>query len=192
MLPDNVWSVEEHRSRTRRRREEKMNNERIAFTSGDGEKRSDDARTRPTHSPAAAGVGGARGVHFRYTPAAGADWRLVAVDPARGEAAAEHRNTRGLGKRERESTPPPPVATHDLRGHTRTHTGRSTTWYDRETTTPRDRRFRFGGFSSGEKISSHTRVDYRPNTVPGRRDNIILILFYTDHRRSFTAFFLAL
>lgn len=46
---------------------------------------------------------------------------------------------RGLGKRERESTPPLPVATHDLRGHTRTHTGRSTTWYDRATTTARPR-----------------------------------------------------
>jgi len=90
-----------------------------------------------------------------------------------------HAIIRGLGKRERESTPPPPVATHDIRGHTRTHTGRSTTRYDRETTTPRDRRFRFGGFSYGEKISSKsvTLVSTTGQTpVPDDGDNINIIL----------------
>jgi len=110
-------------------------------------------------------------------------WSVGGGGPCAG-CGGGHTIIRGLGKRERESTPPPPVATHDLRGHTRTHTGRSTTWYDRETTTPRHRAtdgFVSADFRRVEKISSNTIARTRrlqPNTLPGRRGQLLMSYYY--------------
>lgn len=106
------------------------------------------------------------------------------------------RNTRGLGKRDRESTPPPPppppVATHTIYGAIRARTPdaarRGTTARprprDHDTATPRDGRFRFGGFSSVGKIILYYYINNINSSVDALQAET------SSRRRFFNFFFL--